>query len=100
MPDRIKTYRPPGAASAAKHYERTPHRQEDKNFYSSETWRKFRRWFLAGHPLCESCKAKGKTVMAVHVHHKKTRKQRPDLAFVEDNCEALCQPCHNSKEER
>ena len=100
MPKRIACHRPLGQAEAKKAYERAAPRQEDKNFYSSTRWVKFRRWFLSEHPLCQRCEAAGRVTLAVHVHHIKPRKDRPDLAFDEANCEALCQPCHNAEEIR
>jgi len=60
-------------------------------FVSSRRWRKFRRWFLRRHPLCEHCGAP-----ASEVHHVTDRRERPDLAFDEKNLLALCKPCHSA----
>jgi 5-methylcytosine-specific restriction protein A len=100
MPERVREYRPPGFVGTARSYERAERRQADKNFYSSTRWRRFRDWFLARHPLCAKCDEAGRTTLAAHVHHVKPRRERPDLAFVESNCEALCIPCHNAEEIR
>ena len=98
MPGPITYYRPAGLVACAEKFKHA--RQADKNFYSSTRWLKFRRWYLASHPLCVKCEAKRLTVLAEHVHHVQTRKSHPELAFDEDNCQALCQPCHNAEEVR
>lgn len=101
MPQRIQYHRPHGAPTPhqnARAYDR--HRQADKNFYSSTRWVKFRASFLAKNPLCVDCTAEGRVTLADHVHHIVPRKQRPDLAFDEGNCESCCQPHHNAKEIR
>jgi len=53
--------------------------------------------YLAEHPLCEDCEAKGQISAAVDVHHIRDRRDNPDLALDYDNLQALCKPCHNSK---
>ena|ERR1039458_7136965 len=98
MPSKIQYYRSIGQVAAANQYQRA--RQVDKNFYVSTRWRKFRAWFLRLNPLCMKCQAKGRTTIAEHVHHVKPRKDHPELAFDETNCEGLCQPCHSAEEVR
>lgn len=41
---------------------------------------------------CKTCGATGR----LHIHHIKPIKERPDLAFSEDNLELLCPSCHTS----
>jgi 5-methylcytosine-specific restriction enzyme A len=100
VPGKIKYYRPPGQALAKKAYERAPARQEDKNFYSTGPWPKLRRYKLSCDPVCEECRRQGRVTLAVHVHHKKARKDRPDLALDVENLESLCAACHNAMEVR
>ncbi len=69
-------------------------------FYWSTAWRTFRAWFIKRHPLCTRCLAWKRMTRTEHVHHVIPRKERPDLALSEDNCEALCAACHNVLEPR
>lgn len=64
-------------------------------FYGERSWRRFRRWFLFRHPLCEMCGG-----AADLVDHIEPRSQRPDLSFVESNCRPLCRACHASRHAR
>ena len=70
-------------------------------FYSSARWRKFRKWFLAQHPLCADIFGfhleASATVAAAEVDHILDRKANPYLAFDEDNCRALCKKCHSRR---
>jgi 5-methylcytosine-specific restriction protein A len=92
MPKRAAQYRPnrPASASGKAAYERG--RAEDKRFYCSARWRKFRRWFLSLHPLCADC---GRP--AEEIHHVQPLKQRPDLALAPENALQLCVPCHSKR---
>jgi 5-methylcytosine-specific restriction enzyme A len=58
-------------------------------------WQKFRKAFLAQHPLCVRCDGQGKVVAAEHVHHKDWQGPLGPRGYDEDNLEALCQSCHN-----
>ena len=98
MPGPIEYHRPASAAATARAYERA--RQPDKHFYSSGRWRSLRASFLRSHPLCMDCESAGRVTVAQHVHHVEPRKTRPDLAYKWTNLAALCQPCHNAREER
>lgn len=66
----------------------------ERSFYWSTRWRKFRAWFLAGHPLCEWCLEHGHVTAATQVDHRKPRRDYPSLAFDEANCRAGCASCH------
>lgn len=100
MPRRIPTYRPPGSALARaagrRDYDRSRRDREGKRFYDSAAWLKLRRVKLALAPLCERCESRGLVVVADQVHHRRERRDRPDLALDLDNLESLCRPCHNS----
>lgn len=97
MASKVPFHRPPGASDPKRIYERTPGRQEDRNFYSSTRWVKLREAFLQRHPCCSDCLREGRSVAAWHVHHIKPRKTHPELAFDPTNFEPLCLPCHNAK---
>ena len=71
-----------------------------KKFYESRAWRENSRAYLASvDGLCERCRAAGKLVPAVIVHHRihltPERMNDPQLTMAWDNLEALCQECHN-----
>ena len=68
-------------------------------FYSSWTWREFRKSFMESrHWLCERCCAKGLIVPAEHVHHKipitPENLKDPAITLNRNNVEALCANCH------
>lgn len=71
----------------------------DRQWYSGRRWRKLRELFLMDHPLCvDPFGLHGeRPVPATEVHHKIPRRQRPDLAYDEENLEGLCKPCHSKK---
>jgi 5-methylcytosine-specific restriction protein A len=98
MPTAPKTFRPAHAQKAKRDYETSEERQADKRFYASAAWRRFRKWVLQREPLCRRCKAEGRDEAAEHVHHVKSRKTHPDLAFNESNVEPLCEPHHSAEE--
>jgi len=66
----------------------------EQAFYKTERWRRLRAWKLQQNPLCEMCKAEGRTTPAVLVHHKLAIKDGGELMSVE-NLMSLCQACHN-----
>lgn len=71
-----------------------------KRFYESRAWRENSRAYLSSvDGLCERCRAAGKLVPAVIVHHRihltPERMNDPQLTMGWDNLEALCQECHN-----
>jgi 5-methylcytosine-specific restriction enzyme A len=72
----------------------TEEERERRAFYSSKRWQKHRKAFLAIHPLCAHCQAKGRITAARIVHHKVERLADPKLAWDWSNFEALCSPCH------
>lgn len=48
-----------------------------------------------GCPLCSRCLRFGRRTIATVAHHKKNRKNFPELAFDASNGEPLCASCHN-----
>jgi len=65
-------------------------------------WRRYREWFLARHPLCcdPYSRHAGLYEAATDVDHIIPRRERPDLAFMEENCQGLCHACHSVKTRR
>ena len=66
--------------------------------YNSRRWRHKRKEILRrdGY-LCQHCKRYGKQVQAVTVHHIKHVDEYPELAYINDNLESLCNACHNKE---
>jgi 5-methylcytosine-specific restriction enzyme A len=100
MPKRPPTFRPKGQSRAEqqKRYDTQRKSKPDGNFYSSRGWRQFRASYMARHPNCVRCQAKGTVTPATQLHHRIPRKQSPELTYVESNLEALCTPCHSRHE--
>ena len=48
-------------------------------------------------PLCEICKAAGRTTVSSEVHHIVPIRDRPDLMYVESNLQAICHECHEDE---
>lgn len=90
-----------------------PHRREPDVRYKAETWanrpavdrlwrgargRRFRVRFLARHPVCANAipkKPEWCDGVANEVHHVKSQRTHPELAFELSNCVALCKACHS-----
>lgn len=102
MPWKPKTHKPHGAGRAGsdRAYEerrsRDPALARARAIRSSARWQKFRRMFLARHPLCqdplEVHKRSGSASAAVDVHHVIPLASRPDLALDPENCMAVRRP--------
>lgn len=56
-------------------------------------WRKYRRWFLRGNPLCVRCGAAATDVD----HIVEIAGQGDPLFWNESNHQALCHRCHSKK---
>ena len=73
------------------------HRKQRKNsgrFYDKAVWKKTRRIQLSHAPLCEMCKAAGKTVPATDVDHIKPI-NLGGAVLDPDNLRSLCRSCHS-----
>ena len=97
MPRRIPTYRPQRPPGPDRHrlYNRQGRDPELLELYSRWPWRQFRTYIRSSRILCERCKAEGKVVEGIHVHHKVDPRKRPDLTYDEGNVELLCHSCHS-----
>ena len=80
---------------------RTAKNRSGDPFYSGAPWRRFRKGFIASHPICADIhgfhKADGATVATTEVDHILDRKTYPHLAYDEDNCRGLCKACHSRR---
>lgn len=98
MPDRIPTYRPPGAPKPTdrhRTYDRHARDREASRFYRSRAWLAARELKLRRDPLCEQCRRRQRLTPATVVHHVVERRERPDLALDLANLESLCASCHS-----
>lgn len=99
----------PCRAEAGHRYDRD--RGQDRQFYSTQRWRRFRKRFLAKNPYCVHCASYEWTdtahlsagpnwhrfVLATVVDHIIPRSERRDLAYNAENCRGLCVSCHNRR---
>lgn len=66
--------------------------------YKSKRWKRKRLAILKRDKyICQECKKYGKIKEAVTVHHIKHVDTHPELAYIDNNLESLCQGCHNKK---
>ena len=76
-------------------------RKQADPFYLSKAWRTVRAEALRrDHGMCVRCMERfmnggEKPRLAVMVHHKKSRKEYPELELDLGNLESLCDICHN-----
>lgn len=74
--------------------------EDYRGWIVSAKWRRARRAVLSARPLCERCAAKGLTVAAQEVHHRRpvsdgvSAQERQALMWNGANLEALCHGCH------
>jgi 5-methylcytosine-specific restriction protein A len=91
------TYSPDGrtAKQRDKAYDSSQGRLEDRAFYYSTRWRKFRAWFLSQHPCCEWCEQAGAVTTATQVDHRRPRVELSEEdAFNPALCRPACASCH------
>ena len=65
--------------------------------YDRAIWKRLRARFLAANPLCEDCRLRGRTVVAVHADHRVSIKDAPERALDPTNLAAKCHSCHSAK---
>jgi len=67
--------------------------------YHHARWLVFRKWILAGRPICQRIdKGIRCTKASTLVHHLWSPRQRPDLFTSERHVLALCAWCHTDEE--
>lgn len=90
---------PAGTYYCSKHkpepFQRNNRYVRDK-FYDSTAWKKCSRSYLIEHPLCISCKEKGRTTPAVHTDHI-IPIGKGGSKLDRSNLQPLCLKCHASK---
>lgn len=72
---------------------RNQHRKPANERGYDNEWAKVRNSYIRQHPLCETCEAKGLTVIAEVVHHVKPIDEGGARLDV-NNLKALCRNCH------
>lgn len=72
------------------------HRGNSSSRGYGAAWQRMRAAKLRRDPLCERCKAKGRTRAANTVHHK----DHDPTNNAEDNHESLCRGCHEAEHGR
>ena len=70
----------------------------DRHERYGNTWQKIRLRYIHAHPLCETCKRKGKYVQAKLEHHIKPIAEGGTNA--EENLMSLCVSCHEKIHKR
>ena len=70
----------------------------DQHERYGNVWRRIRDRHLAGHPLCECCKERGRYVLATLVHH--IRPISDGGTNDERNLMSLCVSCHEKIHQR
>lgn len=84
-----------------KKYNKFKRNQTHAKFYQSIEWKTLRAVKLSqSNYICEHCKAKGITTLAVDVHHKETLRDAWDKRLDINNLECLCVECHNLEHKR
>jgi len=60
-------------------------------------WQRYRAAYLAKHPLCRMCEAKGRVTAANVVDHIVDHRGDTKLFWDTSNWQPLCKPCHSEK---
>ncbi len=100
MPSKPPVHRPAGylASKQATQRQYDQRRGSDRQFYSTPTWRRFRKARLLESPLCHDCEEqRAELVQAEEIHHIIARHARPDLAYEPTNMMSLCKSCHSRR---
>jgi 5-methylcytosine-specific restriction protein A len=62
-------------------------------------WEVCRKLFLQRNPLCRICESMGFDVPATVIDHIQAHRGDPRLFWDEDNWQALCAPCHDTRKQ-
>lgn len=63
-------------------------------------WQKFRKVYLAEHPLCVDCEAAGIVAAATDIHHVQKLATHPELKYEAENLMPLCKHHHDTRTAR
>jgi 5-methylcytosine-specific restriction protein A len=91
---RPRTYRPAGYRSHDERRGTAAARGYDA------AWRRFRRSFLAEHPLCADCGEQGIVAAASELHHVERVRDNPARRLDPGNVIPLCHGCHSRRTAR
>jgi 5-methylcytosine-specific restriction enzyme A len=101
MPTKPPVHRPPGWRSTAElKTELDRQRPSAARRGYGPRWRRARAVFLAQHPLCAACQAKGRVVPATIVDHVVPHRGDQKLFWDRNNWAPACKPCHDAKTAR
>ena len=79
------------AAKERKEYDDTRATPAERGYDSQ--WKKFRKIYVAAHPLCAMCEARGKLTRTEIVHHIVPLEENGSK-YDEDNLISICFNCH------
>jgi 5-methylcytosine-specific restriction enzyme A len=101
MPVKPLVHRPLGAKSAAEVKRELDRRRPSaaRRGYGPR-WRRARAAFLARHPLCAACRARGRMTAATVVDHVVPHSGDQMLFWDESNWAPSCKLCHDAKTAR
>lgn len=77
--------------------EKEQHRENSYQRGYTKRWARYRKSFLAAHPLCRECAKRNLIVAATVVDHIVPHKGDYDLFWETMNHQPLCAECHNRK---
>lgn len=104
MPSKAKQHRPAGHINRERTTRLASQQRYDATRPSSSArgygkrWGRYRRAFIARHPLCVMCQRNGRLVSATQVDHIRAVTGPGDpLFWDESNHQALCRSCHSRK---
>lgn len=89
-----------GHANQVKSYVRDKPRESSTARGYGYKWQQARKGWLAKHPLCIHCQARGLVVVATDVDHIVPHKGDMTLFWDRGNWQSLCGPCHSAKTAR
>lgn len=70
--------------------------KDNSSFYNSWPWRKFSKRYKQSNPICVECEKNGLIVPVKVVDHIVPINAGGER-LSEDNCQSLCESCHNRK---
>lgn len=81
-------------------YHRTENRELRQKTYHTDQWKNLRAVYFKANPLCECCKAMGKVVEGIDVHHIVSpfthKEQLNELLIDPENLATLCKEHHSA----
>ena len=94
----VRMPRMPMAAATHKRRQRGPdNRPSAAARMYGRRWRRQRKFYLAKHPLCAECLARGLTTAATRVDHVEPHRGDRKKFKDRENWQSLCESCHNRK---